>query len=35
VDYVARTYGFEEGRVREAMQVKNGKVMEMIRYLDG
>jgi hypothetical protein len=35
VDYVSGTYGFEESRVREALQTKNGKVVEMIKYLGG
>ena len=35
VDYVTGTYRFEESRVREALQVKQGKAMEMVKYLDG
>jgi len=35
VDYVTRTYGFEESRVREAFQVKHGKVAEVVKYLEG
>jgi hypothetical protein len=35
VDYVTGTYGFEESMVREALQTKNGKVLEIIKYLGG